>query len=933
VSGTHRGSETSAADRRQVVYLALDACDAGLATQLARQGHMPTLARLLAESAHVATRAPAGVFVSANWPTLVTGLDPTRHGYLCWKQLVPGTYRDEQTSPRQIAGRPLWERLSDTGRRVAVVDVPHTHAPEQLNGLMVVEWGCHDRHFGTHSHPAGLVDELNDRFGAHPVGTVASPHPGVTQFAPCDYLHRTGIGHRTPDQQRALWRTLVDAQERKRKASLDLLDREPWDLFMSVLGESHCTGHQFWAVHDTDHPWHDRAVRAEIGDPMVEMYGRLDAAVADHLDRVAPDALVYLHLPHGMGPHYDGTHVLDDVLRRLAAVEHAGLRQQARNVASVVVGAGAGAQRSGPAVSGLVRARLAGHEPAPDLGPDPDPDGYDRATRPWFAIPNNTVSGAVRLNLIGREPRGMIAPGADAEAAYERLERGLRELINADTGEPVVADVVRTDAVYERRPDDALPDLLVEWNRRRPIERVWSPRIGLVERAATHWRTGDHNVNGLLLARGPGIEPGDKGCADIVHVGVTLAAAVGVPMDDVDGRPIPGLLPGSSAGRGAPGGAPGASDVPAAADQQPPTPGPAGDPGRRDPVAGGAGPGSAALAATARRTVRLARRALDATGRSARRTIDARLVAHANSLAGRLDLLGDAHHSTRALADDAASRVRDTEAATGELAARVARLERETAIQVVTGWVAAAEVPAELLVSIVLPTRNRATFVPRAIASVLAQVYDHWELLVVDDGSTDATAEVLAAVSDPRVRVLRTEGVGCAAARNVALEVATGDVVAYLDDDNTLDPLWCKAVAWAFGQRPEVDVVYGARMIDDIDRISGRGSGSQPTVQFEPFDRDTLERGNIVDMGVIAHRNGLPEGHFDPDLDAHADWDLFLRLTERRTPAELAVVACHYTSDAPGRLSDGDLSDMERVRAKLTARAAAPIDTRPGTDG
>lgn len=904
VNGIHVESQTSAADRRQVVYLALDACDAGLATRLAGQGHMPTLARLLAESAHVATRAPAGVFVSANWPTLITGLDPARHGYLCWKQLVPGTYRDEQTTPRQVAGRPLWERLSDAGRRVAVVDVPHTHAPEQLNGLMVVEWGCHDRHFGTHSYPAGLIDEMNDRFGAHPVGSVASPHPGFDQFAPCDYLHRTGSSRRTSDQQRALWRTIVDGQERKRKASLDLLDREPWDLFMSVLGESHCTGHQLWALHDTDHPWHDPAVRAEIGDPMAEIYGRLDAAVADHLDRVSPDALVYLHLPHGMGPHYDGTHVLDDVLRRLAAVEHPGLRQQARNAASAVVGAGA--HRAGPAVSGLVRARLAARGPAPDLGPDPDPDGYDRATRPWFAIPNNTVSGAVRLNLIGREPRGMIAPGPDADAAYERLERGLRELINADTGEPVVADVVRTDTVYERRPDDALPDLLVEWNRRRPIERVWSPRIGLVERADTHWRSGDHNVNGLLLARGPGIEPGDKGCADIVHVGVTLAAAVGVPMEDVDGRPIAGLLPGPPAERGAPDAARGA---------------------------GGARPGATALKATAQRTVRLARRALDATGRSARRTVDARLAAHANSLAGRLDLLGDAHHGTRALADVTASQVRDTAARTGELASRVAWLERQTAIQVVTGWVAAADVPAELLVSIVLPTRNRATLVPRAIASVLAQVYDHWELLVVDDGSTDATAEVLAAVSDPRVRVLRTEGVGCAAARNLALEVATGDVVAYLDDDNTLDRLWCKAVAWAFGQRPEVDVVYGARMIDDIDRVSRLGSGSQPTVQFERFDRAALERGNIADMGVIAHRNGLPEGRFDPDLDVHADWDLFLRLTERCAPTELAVVACHYTSDAPGRLSDGDLSDMELVRAKLTARAAAPTVDQPAADG
>ena len=226
--------------------------------------------------------------------------------------------------------------------------------------------------------------------------------------------------------------------------------------------------------------------------------------------------------------------------------------------------------------------------------------------------------------------------------------------------------------------------------------------------------------------------------------------------------------------------------------------------------------------------------------------------------------------------------------------------------------------PESLLVSVVLPTRDRSGYLPGAIASVQAQSYGNWELIVVDDGSTDDTPSVLARYADdPRIQVHRTDGVTLPCARNLALEAAAGDVVVYLDDDNTFDPMWFKAVVWAFEQRPDVDVLYAARVIDDIHRVERVGVGALPTVHFEPYDRALLERNNIADMGVIAHRAKLPEAYFDTRLTTHADWDLFARLTVDQPPLELPVVALYYVSDSPNRLSDGDLVDLELVRAKF----------------
>src|SRR5688500_16355713 len=89
------------------------------------------------------------------------------------------------------------------------------------------------------------------------------------------------------------------------------------------------------------------------------------------------------------------------------------------------------------------------------------------------------------------------------------------------------------------------------------------------------------------------------------------------------------------------------------------------------------------------------------------------------------------------------------------------------------------------LVSIVLPTRNRIELLPRAVASVQSQTYTHWELVVINDGSTDGTKEWLDGLDDVRIRVVhREQGLGAASARNVGIGLAQGEFISFLDDDD-----------------------------------------------------------------------------------------------------------------------------------------------------
>jgi glycosyltransferase involved in cell wall biosynthesis len=273
----------------------------------------------------------------------------------------------------------------------------------------------------------------------------------------------------------------------------------------------------------------------------------------------------------------------------------------------------------------------------------------------------------------------------------------------------------------------------------------------------------------------------------------------------------------------------------------------------------------------------------------------------------------------------AAARDDSLAADAAETAGRVEHLERQADLATMTRWLEAAPVADDLLISVVLPTCNRRPLLEEAIASVQAQSYQRWELVVVDDDSTDGTAEFLAASNDPRVRAVDNRGRGHAAACNTALELLHGDVVVHLDDDNRFDRHWLKAVAATFGALPGTTVAYGARICDDHGRVHRGESSGRPWLQFRGWDAEAMRAFNIADMNVLAHRPS--EIRLDEALSYFTDWDLFLHLTRDVTPVEIPAVAAYYRTDVEDRMTDRvpqerKQRDYETIRRKFEASAS-----------
>ena len=123
------------------------------------------------------------------------------------------------------------------------------------------------------------------------------------------------------------------------------------------------------------------------------------------------------------------------------------------------------------------------------------------------------------------------------------------------------------------------------------------------------------------------------------------------------------------------------------------------------------------------------------------------------------------------------------------------------------------------LTSIILPTYNRAAFLPGAIGSIAAQKSADWELIVVDDGSTDGTASIVTSLCRDfanRVRYVRQENQGAYPARNTGLGLAIGEYVAFFDSDDLWLPHHLDQCVTALSTHADVDWVYGACQILNV---------------------------------------------------------------------------------------------------------------------
>lgn len=214
-----------------------------------------------------------------------------------------------------------------------------------------------------------------------------------------------------------------------------------------------------------------------------------------------------------------------------------------------------------------------------------------------------------------------------------------------------------------------------------------------------------------------------------------------------------------------------------------------------------------------------------------------------------------------------------------------------------------------MLISIITPTYNREKFLSAAIDSVLKQTYKNFELIIVDDGSTDNTQALVASYveKDPRIKYLQQKNQGQSVARNYALSIASGDFICFLDSDNYWPEEKLEKSIGAFESHPEVDIVYGDCITIDeqgnelhrnnMRRYSGNIAALLLKDNFVSMNTTMTRRKCFDEMGGMSGKRRVAD-----------DYDLWLKFSARFRFMYMPEFLAYY------RVMENQISTNKKLR-------------------
>src|SRR5262249_46789714 len=275
-------------------------------------------------------------------------------------------------------------------------------------------------------------------------------------------------GMTPPPDPQGFHQRLLAAVAKKTQVVKWLMEKEDWDLFLVVFGESHPAGHYFWHYHDESYIAHSKDKPGLIA--LRDAYVDLDQAVGEIVQSAGKDTTVILASGDGMGPNYSGSHILNDLLTRMKLFN---------NIPSGVNGAtGKEAGKKTAAKADLVST-------VRNMIPKSFRVAVSRALLPrsvneklslrwktagisWqhtraFLI-ENANEGYIRINLKGREPQGIVERGKEYEDLCEELYQTVKSASNPTNGKLAAHTAYKTDDIYHGPCRSHMPDIIINWN-------------------------------------------------------------------------------------------------------------------------------------------------------------------------------------------------------------------------------------------------------------------------------------------------------------------------------------------------------------------------------------------------------------------------------------------------------------------------------------
>jgi hypothetical protein len=489
---------------RTLVVATLDGGDDQLMLELARAGRLPTVAGLLERGVAVGMETPGLELELSVWAPLMSGQPIGNHGLAHFLEFDPSSMGVRIRREGDL--EPWWLHLPRHGEGVVAIDVSEMHPHPSSRAEEACGWNG----YAPPHHAVVTSPRLRRVLQAvPPPPLVADPH-GVSSAA-----QETTVA---ADLARAIAIQAAAGTAAGRHARVLCVGFPQFHGLVHWLGHHHLPNH-----------WHSTGPRRP--ELVTSSYETFDRALAGLL-RGRKDPVVALVLARGGRPANQAPALLDGLLER------AGLQVSTRSSdGDGAAGRGPGAGQSPPLTQRLralvpadARERVA-LAVLPLAAQQRLAAAAFRDSIAWshtraFNLPS-WDSGFVRVNLEGREVAGTV-PENEYGAVLAEVERLAREVVDADTGRPLAADVIRAHDRWPGTRVGCLPDLIVTWAGTRPARRASHPGLGTWEADSKRDLWTEHSGRGLVILAGPGVRRHHAPIeADMGGVAPTLLALAG----------------------------------------------------------------------------------------------------------------------------------------------------------------------------------------------------------------------------------------------------------------------------------------------------------------------------------------------------------------------------------------------------------------------
>jgi len=485
-----------------VFLLGLDGMTLRILTPLVENGLLPNFGRIMKDGAHGVLRSTIPPVSGPGWLSMVTGKNPGKHGVFEFRKREGYQWTFLTKNPSSHCD-PIWNILSRQGKRVAVINVPMTYPPDEVNGIMV----------------SGLMTPGVDKEFTYP----SSIREEIFQVVPDYQLDVDEKALMFLDDKAVLLREVFQVTEARRKVMNHFLDQGPWDLFFIAFVGTDRLQHYFW----------DEIM--SMDPECVRFYQLLDEILGDILKRMDKESLLLVASDHGF---MDGRKAVClnrafeefgwlkpkrtfQVKKRLSQI---GLSNDILNMMIHRIGLNNLKDRMPRQLLDFVRKFIPNTIRVPN-----EIDWAKTKVFVFFGY------GIVHINLEGREPEGIVKR-SEYDDLCEEVKRGLLALRYPGSDEEIFKEVFRGDEIYPKGYDCELPDLVAVLNEGFSVLPGMSKDVFMDTRFGNKLMTGNHDENGVYFAHGNMVQP-QVSNAEIYDITPTLLYAMGLGIpEDVDGK-------------------------------------------------------------------------------------------------------------------------------------------------------------------------------------------------------------------------------------------------------------------------------------------------------------------------------------------------------------------------------------------------------------